>query len=92
MDANDDYKCNSRGGVYSPATDTWSAINTTGVPPLAVDGGGSPLAVDGGGYTGKELVIRGNSCVPQPSGSDVRGPVVGALYDPATDPGGACPL
>ena len=32
-DANDDYKCNSRGGVYSPATDTWSAINTSRVPP-----------------------------------------------------------
>jgi hypothetical protein len=69
-------ECNNRGGVYSPATDTWSAINTTGAP---------LLAVDGGGYTGKEVVLRGDSCVPQQSGSAVPGPVIGVLYNPATD-------
>ena len=67
--------CNSLGGLYSPATDTWSAINTTGAP---------LLAVVGGGYTGKEVVLRGDSCLPKLGMAD-RGPVIGALYNPATD-------
>ena len=71
-----EFVCNNLGGVYSPATDTWSTIDTTGAP---------SLAVDGGGFTGNEVVLRGSSCLPQPSGSPVPGPVIGALYDPATD-------
>ena len=69
-------KCNNLGGLYSLSTDTWSAINTTGAP---------LLAVDGGGYTGKEVVLRGDSCLPHLSGDDLRGPVIGALYNPTTD-------
>jgi hypothetical protein len=71
-----EFVCNNLGGVYSPATDTWSTIDTTGAP---------SLAVDGGGFTGNEVVLRGSSCLPQQSGEPVPGPVIGALYNPATD-------
>ena len=71
-----EFVCSNLGGLYSPATDTWSAINTNGAP---------SLAVDGGGFTGSEVVLRGSSCLPQQSGDPVPGPVIGALYNPATD-------
>lgn len=56
------------GGIYTPATDTWSAMAPNGIPPMA-DGRNRAQAF----WTGTDLLIWGGNVIPQTLGSSFPG-------------------
>lgn len=63
------WELSNQGGLYDPATDTWSPVDLVGV---------LPLAVSGSAYTGQEAFMYGRTAVAE-------APPSGIFYNPSTD-------